>query len=480
MTCLVSVAQITISGHIDAKRLVLANAGHFSCQAPVRPDGRFLLTCEADTGYYTLNDSILYLEPGMKVRIDAQDAGWTFSGKGANENRLMRRLNAMIGDFIPAAADTLSDKANMIQPDSFYHSLQIYRDKALAMLAGCHCSPSFLKTQRDQLEYVIKYYTRLQIINYGVDPERKAVFLRELRQIDPNDQSRLLQKSMTYGSVYIKRPTSKEWQLYYSDQMRDIDMNLRDLYAFSAEYKKLLNDELTDMLNNSASPNAASRSQDEKTIDAVNAKITDSFIREDLLYRLTLSDLKRKGKNAAEYYSAYLEHTDDTIHADNIRAVKENMDRYSPGAEAPAFTFRGVDGAPVSLSDLRGHYVYIDIWATWCEPCIHELPYLLAVGKKYDGKNIRFIGISVDKPKDSASWRQFVMHNGMQGVQVLADHDFSSGFISSLGIISIPRFILIDPAGKIVDADAARPSDPQLSRLIDKLMSQAGGRYSDR
>jgi hypothetical protein len=90
--------------------------------------------------------------------------------------------------------------------------------------------------------------------------------------------------------------------------------------------------------------------------------------------------------------------------------------------------------------------------------------------------NIRFIGISVDYLKDSASWRQFVVHNGLLGVQVLADHDFSSDFISSLGIIAIPRFILIDPAGKIVDADAARPSDPQLSVLIDKLMSQAEGR----
>jgi hypothetical protein len=109
-----------------------------------------MLTCNADTGYYTLNDSILYLEPGMKVRIDARDAGWTFSGKGATENSLIRQLHAMIGDFIPAADDTLSDRANMILPDSFYHSMQMYRDKALAMLAGCHCSPNFVTTQEDQ------------------------------------------------------------------------------------------------------------------------------------------------------------------------------------------------------------------------------------------------------------------------------------------------------------------------------------------
>jgi hypothetical protein len=64
-----------------------------------------MLTCNADTGYYTLNDSILYLEPGMKVRIDARGAGWTFSGKGATENSLIRQLHAMIGDFIPAADD---------------------------------------------------------------------------------------------------------------------------------------------------------------------------------------------------------------------------------------------------------------------------------------------------------------------------------------------------------------------------------------
>jgi hypothetical protein len=269
----------------------------------------------------------------------------------------------------------------MILPDSFYHSMQMYRDKALAMLAGCHCSPNFVTTQEDQAGYVVKYYMQLHKLSAGVDPEKKAAFIRELEQIDPNDTKALMQKALTYNSVYVRKLSLKEWQLY-SDQMRDFDMNRGDLFAFSAEYKSLLHDKLTEALDNRSSPQATSRSQDEKTIDAVNAKITDSFIREDLLYRLTLSDLKRKGKNAAEYYTAYLGHTADTIHANNIRAVKGNMDRYSPGAEAPAFTFRDVNDAPVSLSELRGHYVYIDIWATWCVPCKHELPFLLAVEKK--------------------------------------------------------------------------------------------------
>ena len=72
--------------------------------------------------------------------------------------------------------------------------------------------------------------------------------------------------------------------------------------------------------------------------------------------------------------------------------------------------------------------------------------------------------------KDFEKWKKFVAEKQLGGVQLFADKDWNSDFIKSFGINSIPRFILIDPSGKVVSADAARPSDSKLSEQLDALL----------
>ncbi len=134
------------------------------------------------------------------------------------------------------------------------------------------------------------------------------------------------------------------------------------------------------------------------------------------------------------------------------------------------FDYLNFKGGNTKLSDFNGKYVYIDVWATWCGPCIAEIPFLKKVEEKYEGKNIAFVSISVDVQKDFEKWKKFVAEKQLGGVQLFADKDWNSDFIKSFGINSIPRFILIDPSGKVVSADAARPSDSKLSEQFDALL----------
>ena len=134
------------------------------------------------------------------------------------------------------------------------------------------------------------------------------------------------------------------------------------------------------------------------------------------------------------------------------------------------FDYLNFKGGNTKLSDFNGKYVYIDVWATWCGPCIAEIPFLKKVEEKYEGKNIAFVSISVDVQKDFEKWKKFVAEKQLGGVQLFADKDWNSDFIKSFGINSIPRFILIDPSGKVVSADAARPSDSKLSEQLDALL----------
>ena len=140
------------------------------------------------------------------------------------------------------------------------------------------------------------------------------------------------------------------------------------------------------------------------------------------------------------------------------------------GKISPIFAaYENFKGGATSLEDLKGKYVYIDVWATWCGPCKAEIPFLKEVEEAYHGKNIEFVSISVDKAKAHEAWKQMVEEKELSGIQLFADNDWKSEFVQAYKINGIPRFILIDPQGNIVSADAPRPSSNDLKVLFDEL-----------
>jgi len=150
-----------------------------------------------------------------------------------------------------------------------------------------------------------------------------------------------------------------------------------------------------------------------------------------------------------------------------LQSIKANKMK---GQQSPTFTYENFKGGTTNLEDFKGKYVYIDVWATWCGPCRQEIPFLQKVEEKYHGKNIEFVSLSIDTKKDYEKWKKMVGDKKLGGVQIIADNDWKSAFTQAYGVNSIPRFILIDPQGKVVEADAKRPSDPALQEQLDKLL----------
>jgi thiol-disulfide isomerase/thioredoxin len=153
------------------------------------------------------------------------------------------------------------------------------------------------------------------------------------------------------------------------------------------------------------------------------------------------------------------------------------------GKPSPTFVnYENYKGGTTSLSDLKGKYVYVDVWATWCGPCKKEIPFLKEVEAKYHDKNIEFVSISVDEgrgfkgntPEEKLAaskegWKKMIAEKEMGGIQLLADKAWRSDFVQGYKIMGIPRFILIDPNGNVVDANAPRPSSPKLIKLFNEL-----------
>lgn len=153
----------------------------------------------------------------------------------------------------------------------------------------------------------------------------------------------------------------------------------------------------------------------------------------------------------------------------NYEAEHTRMAQFAPGKPSPKFNYPDINGKNVSLDDLKGKYVYVDVWATWCAPCKREIPYLKELNEEYKNKDIVFVSLSIDKMEDKQKWIDMVKKEGLKGVQIFADKNWNSDFVRAYGITGIPRFILIDKEGNIFDADAPRPSNPQLKEVFNSL-----------
>ena len=139
------------------------------------------------------------------------------------------------------------------------------------------------------------------------------------------------------------------------------------------------------------------------------------------------------------------------------------------GETSPKFVnYENYKGGTTSLDDLKGKFVYVDVWATWCGPCKAEIPFLKEVEKQYHGKNIEFVSLSVDKAADHDKWKTMIAEKELGGIQVFADKSWESDFVQDYLIKGIPRFIIIDPQGNIVSSNAPRPSSPKLIEMFDE------------
>lgn len=473
--------DVILSGRLPSlagQTVEMRGAHHFSQLLSADAQGRFDLRFKADTGYYTIDDGShpisVYLEPGMRLDIREKGNHLDFSGPGGPVNTLLDQRDSLVKVYLPIAENTLSKQANLIEPDDFISLLDNYRSGALRLLARPHLSPYFLRTQTDEVDCIVRLYTELYTANYGIDPQKEKDFFEKYTKLAHEDSAKAFRLLLTMqATIRVKQLSPKDILRLDAAVWKDFNTNNEALYQFSAAYRQLIDLSLTRFGFSFSAPLRTTITDIYKNkIDLIRTRITNAYIREDLLYQWTKRLLEDAGKDAGAYYTDYLNTTADTIDGGKIRNIHDKLLRFTAGAPAPSFVYPDVHDTPVRLDSLRGHYVYIDVWATWCGPCKAELPYLKILEKKYSGRNIQFVGISVDKAQDAGSWKKFVADNDLMGWQVMADHDFSSAFITDFNITSIPRFILIDPAGRIVSENADRPSNPALGVLLDKLLSE--------
>ena len=198
----------------------------------------------------------------------------------------------------------------------------------------------------------------------------------------------------------------------------------------------------------------------------------NAFDRLSSQYKNANRDMIQKSDDQNNTFFESLINNYDRLHASVIS--KQKLKKGNP---APDFSnYENHLGGTNSLKDFRGKYVYIDVWATWCRPCIVQFPFIKKLKEEYKNKNIVFVGISTDDDRRSngnwekarEKWKKMVKQKNLDGIQLWAGKD-DARFSKEYAIRGIPRFILIDPKGNIVNSHAVSPSSGSIRSIIDNL-----------
>ncbi len=174
-----------------------------------------------------------------------------------------------------------------------------------------------------------------------------------------------------------------------------------------------------------------------------------------------------------EMYRTLVEKHPDTQFAQMAKGSLKQMEQVGQPFELTFEELR--TGEQMNLQeDLKGKVVVIDFWATWCGPCIAEMPNMKELYSQYKDQGVEFVGISLDAPPSEGGRDKllaYVEENDVEWPQYYQGNGWDSEFSKSWGVSSIPQLFIIDADGKLHSTEARG----QLETLIPKLIAQRDG-----
>ena len=255
----------------------------------------------------------------------------------------------------------------------------------------------------------------------------------------------------------------------YFDPILSMDTDDEALFRHSRAYRNLIieNFRLSSKKEMQNNPSLT-------IIDFVKAKISgikSIDIREQFASML-IRQMKDENENIDDDYHKIMSLLSTERNRDKLTQRYNSARLTKAGLASVDFNYENYDGGMTSLEDLRGKLLYIDVWATWCGPCIIEFPALKELVKEYDEKDIEFVSVSIDSKNDYSKWRKMVAEKNIGGIHLYDDEGLSSDFMRAFSVSLIPRFMMIDPQGKIITAKAPRPSSKEVRKFIDGYLGK--------
>lgn len=227
--------------------------------------------------------------------------------------------------------------------------------------------------------------------------------------------------------------------------------------------------DFTKMKLNQLLPKEGSKNPDSTIMAKLNtmpkSKEKDRLLKTQLLsyFEMTNDENKRN-----QLFESRMNEFSDTRFRDFVAKELFVINNQQKGKPMPTITFEDALGKSFDLKKYKGKYVVIDFWATWCGPCRETKPKFEYLAKQYSyNNNLVFLSLSVDENKNN--WKMNVKNNKSKAVQMWLKN---KEIMQLLGINGIPRFMLVDPEGKIYNANLPFPYDSQFDEIINEISNK--------
>lgn len=408
-------------------------------------EGRFVFEIKLDkpvmatitAGSQRMN---VYLEPGkdLTVVFDMEDVSGSlkFEGALASENQLLRTYAQ---DIEPAfGRQVVFEKFREAQPEEFAAFAMEMKETSLSFLHDFAGENPLSASFEKYFETDIRYQAYANMLNYPMYhahynqlaeapqmPEGYYEFTKDA--LDISEEQLQVPSCVNFVSAYS--------QYYMTQHGKDMpeDLSYPDRMMWAAE-------------------NAF---EGKARAFAVASAITIQFNHGDFSRAVEASEAF-KAENSWQYLNDVL----TTSHSNALRVA--------PGSEAPDFTLVDINGEEVSLSDFRDKVVYLDFWASWCGPCMREVPHAKELKKRFEGEeNLVFLYVSVDE--DEQAWRRTVEQHNIQGVHLNVPgmrHEIAQSY----NVQGVPSFFIIDKDGVIHNNNPSRPSGSTIDEELRAIL----------
>ncbi|REE83011.1 thioredoxin-like protein [Lutibacter oceani] len=375
--------------------------------------------------YFQIGRTFFYLSPGdsLVATLDGETRETaTFKGKGAQANNYLSQVTyPMAGSYwgVKSASSEINDYKDV--PEVFEKEV-IQRLKSLNDLD--QVSEDFKRLEKARIKF--DYVNSLQKVQY--------LFYNKARngEIVRKDIDSLTQEAKDYFIPYVKN---------FLDDFNNIEY--LQLEVFQTVLDELKEEEFKTKYN----------------LPEFSLELQEYILTDDLI----------NGFKIEGYTNSFIEKLNTELknikNPDYLLAIKEEQNQYksiSNGQPASDLIMDKLDGSKIKLSDFKGKLIVVDLWATWCGPCMSLKPNFEALQEKYkDNDNLIFISLSIDTEK---KWRTYFETHEPKGNQF----HIQRSDLTNYKVTGIPRFFVIDKDLNIVDVFAPAPISRDLEELIKK------------
>lgn len=441
-----------VSGHIEHpanRRVALFLGNHPVTQQPLRsvwgeldeagnfrlevPDLAFSQQAQFAHGGETAD---LFLTPGdeLHLTLDTKqfDETLTFTGRGANANNYLAQHFLRFDDF--------GDAVPTPPPPGPKKAPRPWR------------TPQQDQRRTDSLLQIQHAFLRAYAAEHPL----------------PADFQRFARTSIAHSSAagdmwypYLKRRIEQnpDWPTPagYYERLRQLPSLDSAMRQHSHEWATLVSCYVSAVLYLSPRPVTAQELPAQLTAHFGPSRTRDVVMAQYCVYMLQNQELEQ----AQPFVEALRGLRPDTLLLGPVQRLYQRKSRLSGGRPAPDFTVRDAAGKEVRLSDFRGKVVYLDFWASWCAPCLKEMPASAALREKYAKQDVVFLYVSVDTKEPA--WKGALAKPLLNGPN--ARHGWAQGFETpapkAYSVESIPAYFIIDRKGQMRGSAAPVPSAGQ-------------------